>query len=372
MTEPVGDASDGPPGDGVPEFVRRVGAWAWRLLAVALVIWIVGRVFKRLELVLVPITIALFLTTILYPAVRFLRRHRWPRLLSTWTVVLVALAIVAGVVTVLIPGLQHEFGHLGDELNRSLDQVRDRLSRKPFDVAPSDFDRYVNSIKDQIRSNRKGIFTEVTASAETVVRAIAAALLTVVLTFFFLNDGDRMVDWFVGHFQAPRARRLDDIAQRVWLTLTAYVRGTAINGAVNAAVIGTGLAVLRVPLVIPIVILTAISAFVPIAGAIVSGTVAALVALVSRGPAAALIMVGLTVVAHHLEGYLVGPFVLGRSVRLHPVVVLVSLTAGTLIGGIVGAFYAVPVVAIGYAVFDEYASRNRKPGDKPEDELDDE
>lgn len=361
MSEGAGDASGRPrgaSGDGVPELMRRAGGWAWRLLAIALVLWILGRVFKRLELVLVPITLALFLTTILYPAVRFLRRHRWPRLLSTWAVVLAAVAIVAGVVTVIIPGLQHEFSHLGDELNRSLDQVRDRLSRKPFNVSPSDFDRYVNDVKDQLRSNRKGIFTEVTASAETVVRAIAATLLTVVLTFFFLNDGDRMVDWFVGHFQASRARRLDDVAQRVWLTLTAYVRGTAINGVVNATVIGTGLAVLRVPLVIPIVVLTAVSAFVPIAGAIVSGAIAALIALVSRGVAAALIMVGLTIVAHHLEGYLVGPFVLGRAVRLHPVVVLVSLTAGTLIGGIVGAFYAVPVVAIGYAVFDEYARRS--------------
>ena len=338
----------------------RLGGWAWRFVAIAVAIWVCGTVFRRLAIVIVPITVALFLTTILWPLARFLRGHGWTRLLSTWAVFLSFLVVIAGMVTLAFPELHREFNHLGAELNQSQDRVRERLSRAPFNVSPSDFDRYVNDVKNQLTTNRNQIIDEVTASAELVLRAVAGTFLALVLTFFFLKDGDHMVTWIVELFDGRRAALLRGIGDRVWTTLTGYVRGTAVNGVVNASVISVGLIVLRVPLIIPIAIVTALSAFVPIAGAFVSGAIASLVALVTRGSAAALVVVGLTLVVHHLEGYFVGPFVVGRSVKLHPAVVLVSLSIGTVVAGLLGAFFAVPIVAIGSSVHDLLRTQRRE------------
>lgn len=335
---------------GVPPSIVRLGGIAWRLVAIAAALWVLGTAFKRLELVFVPVTVALFFTTVLRPAVLWLGRHGWSRALATWAVFLGTIALVAGLVILVAPELNREFRNLGSELNRASDEIRDRLSRSPFNVKPEDFDRYVTDVKNQLTANRNRIVDDITASAELVLRTVAAGFLAAVLTFFFLKDGERMVDWLLETMPARHAGELREIGEKAWATLTGYVRGTAINGIVNAAVIGTGLAVLRVPLVVPIVVVTALSAFVPVLGAIVSGAVAALVALVTRGTGAALVVVALTVVVHHLEGYLVGPFVLGRRVKLHPVVVLVSLSVGSVLGGILGAFYAVPIVAIAASI----------------------
>jgi predicted PurR-regulated permease PerM len=143
------------------------------------------------------------------------------------------------------------------------------------------------------------------------------------------------------------------IGTRAWTTLSGYVRGTAINGLVNGILMALGLVLLGVPLVPAIGVLTFFGGFFPIVGAFVSGAVAALVALVAKGPGTALLVVGLTVVIHHVEGYLVGPFVLGRALRLHPVVVLLALAAGGTVAGVLGAFIAVPVTAVTVAIVDE-------------------
>ena len=191
----------------------RLGGTAWRFVAIAVAVWILGTVFRRLDIVLVPITIALFLTTILWPLARFLRDHGWTPLLSTWAVFLLFLLVVAGLVTVALPELHREFSHLGAELNQSQDRIRDRLSRRPFNVAPADFDRYVNDVENQITANRNSVIDEVTASAELVLRAVAGAFLALVLTFFFLKDGDRMVTWVVALFDGRRAVLLRGIGE---------------------------------------------------------------------------------------------------------------------------------------------------------------
>ena len=345
-------------------FVRMSG-WAWRFGAIVLALWLGGIAFRRLDVVIVPLTIALFLTTMLWPVVRFLRDHGWSRSLSTWAVFLCFLLSIAGLVVLVIPELNKEFGHLGSELNQAQDQLRDRMSRSPFNVAPADFDKYVNDVKDQLTTNRDRVIDDVTASAKVALRTIAGAFLAAVMMFFFLKDGDRMADWIIELFDEPHATQVRSIADRVWATLTGYVRGTAVNGIVNATVISVGLVVLRVPLIVPIAIVTALSGFVPIAGAVVSGGIAALVALVTRGSGAALVVVGLTVLVHHLEGYLIGPFVLGRSVKLHPAVVLVSLSIGTVLAGVLGAFFAVPLVAVTASVHSLIRARNAAAGLEP-------
>ncbi|HEY0400114.1 MAG TPA: AI-2E family transporter, partial [Acidimicrobiia bacterium] len=170
---------------------------------------------------------------------------------------------------------------------------------------------------------------------------------------FFVKDGNAMSDWFLEQLPPSSAVTLQAIGARSWQTLTGYVRGTAVNGLVNGALMSVGLLLLHVPLVPVIAVLTFFGGFFPIVGAFVSGGVAAAVALVAKGPGTALLVVGLTVVIHHVEGYLVGPIVLGRAVRLHTVVVLLALAAGGEVAGVFGAFVAVPLTAVVVGIVDE-------------------
>jgi predicted PurR-regulated permease PerM len=193
------------------------------------------------------------------------------------------------------------------------------------------------------------------------VHAVATVVLTVVVSFFFVKDGHAMSDWFLSQLQPPTAARLRAIGTRVWTTLAGYVRGTAINGLVNSALMSVGLLLLGVPLIPAIAVLTFAGGFFPIVGAFASGGVAALVALAAKGPGTAGLVVVLTVAIHHVEGYLVGPIVLGRAVRLHTVVVLLALTAGGTVAGVLGAFIAVPLTAVTVAVVDELRRTGRAP-----------
>jgi predicted PurR-regulated permease PerM len=145
-----------------------------------------------------------------------------------------------------------------------------------------------------------------------------------------------------------------EIGRRSWEALGGYIRGTAVNGIVNGTVMGITLAAIGVPLALPLAFLTFLGAFIPLVGAIVTGVLAALIALVAKGGVAALVVIGATVVIHNLEGYLVGPFVLGRAVHLHPVAVLLALTTGTILAGILGAFMAVPILSILVAIVSYY------------------
>ena len=171
-------------------------------------------------------------------------------------------------------------------------------------------------------------------------------ILTVLLTFFFLKDGPWIRDWLLERVGEPVARRLRPAAQAAWGTMSGYIRGVAVVGLFDAVFIGIGLLALRVPLVLSLALLTFVGAFLPLVGAFTAGLVSALVALVSRGPLTAVAVVGVTLLVQQLEGHVLQPLVMSRAVRLHPVVILLVLGAGGILGGIAGAFLAVPVVAV--------------------------
>src|SRR6266540_2166703 len=174
--------------------------------------------------------------------------------------------------------------------------------------------------------------------------AVSWRLLSLVLTVVFIKDGDRMGNWFANHAGA----RADDVraaGRRAFETLGAYLRGQATVGLIDGVFIGIGLAVVGVPLAVPLAFLVFLGAFLPIVGAFLSGLIAALVALVSKGLVAALIIVGITILVQQLEGHVLAPLVLGRAVKLHPAVILLALTGGGVVGGIIGAALAVPSVA---------------------------
>jgi predicted PurR-regulated permease PerM len=344
----------------VPQWFSSMADLSWRLLVVAAAVVLIGLAFRRLELVLVPIIGALFLSTILVPPARVLRRHRWPPLLATWAVFLGAVVLIGGVAALVVPSAVHQSSRLGNELNDAIHHAETWLTRGPFHISRADITRTEDQIRHSITTNQSrlvhGALTGVTVLAET----LGGALLTLVLTFFFVKDGPAIGAWALELVDERRASDFREVGVRAWTVLSGYVRGTAINGLVNATVIGVGLWILGVPLVLPLALLMFVGGFLPLVGSLLSGGAAALVALAAKGPIDMLIVIGLSIVIHHLEGYLVGPLVLGRAVRLHPIAVLLALTAGTILGGVIGAFMAVPLLSVGLAVNGYYREQHRR------------
>jgi predicted PurR-regulated permease PerM len=344
----------GRPSPQVPRWLNTASALGWRLLVVGAALYVVFLAFGRLRLVVMPVLFALFLTAILSPPANWLKKHRWPPALATFVVFIVALAILVGLGFWFIPKVVDQFGNVGKQASQGFKDVQHWLTHKPFRLRQSEIDKYINEAKQQISKRQGEIAQGALTGVGLLVEIITTVLLTVVITFFFVKDGAKMGEWGVSLFAEERADEVKEIGRRSWDALGGYIRGTAVNGVVNGTVMGVTLAVIGVPLALPLAFLTFLGAFIPLVGAIVTGVLAALIALVSNGGVAALVVIGATILIHNLEGYLVGPFVLGRAVHLHPVAVLLALTTGTIVAGILGAILAVPVLSIILAIIDYY------------------
>jgi predicted PurR-regulated permease PerM len=247
-----------------------------------------------------------------------------------------------------------QFGNVGKQASQGFKDVQHWLNTGPLHVKQADIDNYINSAKHEISTRQGTLLQGALTGVSLAIEVITTTLLTVVITFFFVKDGDKISAWMVSLVAEERADHMREIGRRSWEALGGYIRGTAVNGIVNGTVMGITLAAIGVPLALPLAFLTFLGAFIPLVGAIVTGVLAALIALVAKGGVAALFVIGATVVIHNLEGYLVGPFVLGRAVHLHPVAVLLALTTGTILAGILGAFMAVPILSILVAIVSYY------------------
>jgi predicted PurR-regulated permease PerM len=371
----------------VPAWLDTGAALAWRALVLAAALLLVVVVLAHLTVVVMPLIGGLFLSAILVPPARWLRSHGWPSLAATWAVFLSGVAVVVGLGLWLIPLVADQLGPLRASLAESVNGVRGWLIHGPLHLSASQVDRYAQEARDRLAgagagggpggggpggvgATLGGSFLKGAASGvRLVVRLLATLALTLVVSFFFVKDGRVMSDWIVGQFPPAPGERVRAIGTRSWATVSGYVRGTAINGLVNAVVMSLGLVLLHVPLIPAIAVMTFFGGFFPIVGAFASGAVAALVALVAKGAGTALLVVLLTVVVHHVEGYLVGPVVLGRAVRLPTFVVLLALAAGGELAGIIGAFIAVPLTAVTVGIIDELR-RTAPTGDSPpEDDV---
>lgn len=313
------------------------------LIAVAVLggLWLLG----ELRVVVVPVLASLLLATLLVPPADFLRRHGWPSALATGLVMVLAAALVGGVVALIAPAFVDQFGELETSVDEAVNEVVRWLVQGPFDLERSQIDEGVQNGLDSLRSNAGGIGKGVLSGASLLAEVIAGLLLMIVLVFFFVHDGRGM--WEFGLSLVPKGRRelVDGAGREVWTATAGYMRGVALIAVVDAVLIGIALALIGVPLVVPLMVLVFFGAFIPLVGAVASGAIAALVALISNGVVDAALVVAAIVAIQQIEGDLLYPNVVGRMIRLHPVAILLVLTAGTVVAGIVGALLSIPVAA---------------------------
>lgn len=332
---------------GVPYWLEAGAAISWRSLVVLVGLVVAGAAFYRLRVIVVPLVASLFLSTILAPPARWLHRHHWPRSLAALFVFVIAGGVLTGVTFGFLPTIRKQFALLGKEVIVGLHQTERWLVHGPLHLSQSQVGSIVASLTKVLNLSQTALLRGALSGVTIAAEVLGGLLLTIVLTFFFVKEGDRMWEAVISKAGSEyRRTQLRELGVEVWGTLTGYVRGTTFNGVVNATALSVALIILGVPLVVPIALVTIVGSFLPLVGGIVSGLLAALVALVTQGPLSALVVVGATVVIHNMEGYLTGPLVLGRAVRLHPVAILLVLAVGSILGHILGAFLAVPLASV--------------------------
>lgn len=345
----------------VPRGLATAAAYSWRLLIIGAAAFVLIYALVTLRLIVIPIFIALLISTLLVPVANALRKRGLPSLLATWLTMLLAIGGLTGLIYVIVPQVADELETIGQEAKAGAEDVVAWLIEGPLDLSREQIDEYVDEASAQLAERRSSIISGAFKGAYVVAEGIAGLLLTLVLVFFFVKDGDRIGRSLLGFFSEERRDDIREVASRSWTTLGAYIRGTAIVGVVDALFIGAALLILGVPLVVPLAIITFFAAFFPLVGAVMAGVLATLIALVTEGFLDAAILAAVTVAVQQIEGDVLQPIVLGRAVKLHPLVVLLSLTAGAIIAGIAGAFLAVPLAAVTTVVVSYMRAKKSPP-----------
>lgn len=354
----------------IGEGIIWLARWSWRLLLVAGATVIVWWLLAKLWVGVFPILLALVVATVLWPPTRWLRERGLPSAIAAALVILGSLAVFFGVLGAITPSMISQSGDLAQQASKGITELQAWVSGPPFNLDSAAIDDAVGSATTWLQEQSGQIASGALAGASAVGSGLVTLVLVLVLLFFFLKDGPQFLP-FVRRVAGERAGgHLTEVATRSWVTLGGFIRTQAIVSAVDAVLIGIGLAVLGVPLAFALAVLTFFGGFIPIVGAFAVGFLAVLVALVAQGPTTALLVLALIIAVQQIEGNVLQPFLQGRSMQLHAGVILLAVTVGGTIFGIVGAFLAVPVAAVGAVVL-RYLSEqtNLRAGIVTADEL---
>lgn len=334
----------------------RVGIRSAQVLLVLVLATVSVYALLQIRLLVIPTLIALILAAAIGPFVNLLRRKGMPGAAATGIAFVGLLVLLAGVITVIVVSVRSQWSELVQSAASGLDELEKFLLTGPF---PLD--------QEQLDQAREGIIQFATSSQvrsgaisglSLVTEFLAGASLMVVILFFFLKDGAKIWNFFLRPFSGRREAKLRRVGRRTLEVLGGYVRGTAVVALADTVAIGAALLILQVPLAIPLAIIVFMGAFIPLVGATVAGILAALVALVANGPVVALIVVAVVIAVNQLEGDLLQPIVMGNALQLHALVILMALTAGTILAGIIGAVLSVPLAAVAWAVIQVWTAED--------------
>lgn len=325
--------------------LRSAAVVSVQVVAVSAALWIFAWVVGKTWVVILPVALAVVICTVLWPPVRWMRAKGLAPAAAALGMLLVALAVIAGLIAAVAPAIVDQTTELAQQASEGVVQVRDWLGGPPLNISQAQLDSAVTAINDKLSSSSSQIASGVFTGVGAATSALVTVFTTIVVVFFLLKDGPLFIPWLrrsVGH---PAAPHLAEVLERIWSSLGGFIRTQALVSFVDAALIGIGLVILGVPLAYALAIVTFIGGFVPIVGAFVAGGLAVLIALVANGPIVALIVLGIIVAVQQLEGNVLQPWLQSRSMKLHAVIVLLAVTLGASTFGIIGAFLAVPVAA---------------------------
>ncbi len=332
--------------DAVHPLVRVGAEWTWRLLVLFAGLLALGYVVLRLSTVMIPLALALLAAALLVPIVNWMQRQGVPRSAAVVVTILGSIGVLAGILTFVVEQFIEGLPQLTNQFTESIQNVQNWLTDGPLHFSEEQIRSGGDSVRHAIESNQDTLTSGALTTATVIGEILTGALLTLFTLIFFLYGGSQIWE-FITKIVPTNARERVRVAGELGFgSLIGFVRATVVVAAVDAIGIGAGLAILGVPLALPLASIVFIGAFVPIIGAFLTGFVAVFVALVTNGMITALITLGIIVAVMQLEGHVLQPLLLGRAVRVHPLAVVLSITAGIVLAGIVGGLLAMPVVAM--------------------------
>jgi putative heme transporter len=329
--------------------LRLAAAYAWRLLVVGALVYAAFKVLGRFELVAVAVFLGLVVTALLRPLADLLARMV-PRPLAVALALVGSIVVVLGLLALVGSAAAGEAGKLVGEFRGGVGRISRWLEQPPFRVRHSTLQELHQRIGTFISTHRAGLISRALSGANRVVEALTGVALALFCSVFFIYGGDRMWLWFHGQLPETARSAWDRAARAAWSTFAGYTRGIIIVAASNATLVGIALFLLRVPLALPLTVLVFFATFIPLVGAPIALAVATVVALAGRGPVVAAAVLVLIVVIGQIEGHVLHPLVMSWAVQLHPVVVAISVIAGSLVAGVIGAIVAVPMVSVVWSV----------------------
>ncbi|MBS9533264.1 AI-2E family transporter [Mycobacterium sp. M1] len=331
--------------ESVSPTVQRAAAWAWRVLVLIAAVVAVLLIVRRLQVIVVPVAIALLLSALLMPWVDRLNRHRVPRGLAVFLLLVSSIAVLATMLTFVINAFVDGVPGLVEQVTALVNSSQQWLVEGPLHLSSDQINNIGNTVVTTLRDNQAKLTSGALSTAETITEIVTGVFVTLFTLIFFLQGGRDIWAFLVKMFPAPVREKVHAAGVAGFRSLTGYVRATFLVALVDALGVGIGLAILAVPLALPLASLVFLGAFIPLVGAVLTGLLAVLVALIAKGWLYALIVLGLVIAVNQLESHILQPVVMGRAVSIHPLAVVLAIATGAVLAGIVGALLAVPTLA---------------------------
>ncbi|MFP3465880.1 AI-2E family transporter [Leifsonia sp. SIMBA_070] len=332
--------------EALPRGMRLAGAWSWRLLVIGAVIAVLIFLIIQLKLIVIPVLIAVLLSGLLVPFKDVLLRLRWPKWLAILTVLIALVVVVGGLFYLAIWQITRESGTLQKQTVDAFNGLRSWLTSGPLGLTEDQIGNAFSSIGQSVQQDSQVFLSGALSVGSTLGHVLAGALLTLFSTLFILIDGRSIWGWIVRVFPKDARAAIDGAGKAGWVTLRNFAKVQVLVASIDALGIGLGAFFLGLPLVLPIAVLVFLGSFIPVVGAVVTGALAVLIALVFKGWVFALIMLGVVLLVQQIEGHVLQPLIMGSAVKVHPLAVVLAVAAGSLLAGIPGALFAVPFVAV--------------------------
>ncbi|MFJ4224514.1 AI-2E family transporter [Microbacterium sp. NPDC089695] len=355
--------------EAVPLGLRVTAGYAWRLLLIAAVvagfIWIV----IQLKLLVIPLMVGILVTALLWPAFQWMLRRGLPRWLAVAISLIGTIAIVSVLMWLVVWQIRQQLSDVQERSAQAIDEFRQFLLDGPLHLSEKQIQDYIEQGLQIVNEQAQLLLNGALAVGTTAAHIVTGAVLALFILICLLADGAGIWRWTLRLF--PRAARpaADAAATNGFATLVNYARTQLFVAAIDAVGIGVGAALLGVPLAIPVAVLVFLGSFVPIVGAVVTGAIAVLLALVYNGPWIALAMLGVVLAVQQIEGHILQPIMMGSAVKVHPLAVVLVVAGGSMVGGIPGALFAVPLAAFVNVAAVTISTGSWRTGDQPDADL---
>lgn len=354
----------------VPYGLTVAAAWAWRVIVILFMVGVLIWLLSHVSLLVIPVIVAGLLTTLLSPIYRWMVGMRTPPILASLMCVLLLIVVVLGLLVLSGQQLAVGFADMSEQLGQGIEAGRKWLESTgvpmPWQQGGGEGGSGLQDILNTVRENSGAIMGGAVTFGSTAANLLAGTVMALFTLIFFLYDGGRIWKFMLRFVPSDHRAAIDNAGHSGWRALGSYVRVQIFVAFVDAVGIGLGAWLLGVPLAFPLAVLVFLASFIPMVGAVLTGAMAVVLALITNGLWNAVFMLLVVLLVQQLESNVLQPLVMGKAVSLHPLAVFLAVAGGSAVLGLVGAVFAVPLLAFVNAFV-----RGLK-GDDPHVDIDDE